>query len=167
MLRHWDEIGLVSPARTSGGHRCCTAVEVARLYQVMALRSMGVSLMQARALLTGQDLSPVTTLRAHLRRVEVDLARGCALRQRLIDVLAVLEAPATALDGSAEGALLMKVIEKMTMFDQHLDPAQREAFDRRRGEVGEQAWQDALDAWPQLITAVRTEMDADTDPADP
>lgn len=39
-------------------------------------------------------------------------------------------------------------------------------FTRRREQVGEQAWQAALDEWPRLIAGVRAEMDAGTDPAD-
>ena len=59
------------------------------------------------------------------------------------------------------------VIEKMTMFDQHLTTQQQEWFARRRQQVGEQAWQQSLDAWPEIINAVGAEMDAGTTPADP
>ena len=43
-LHYWDEIGLVSPQRTVSGHRVYASAEVARLYQVMALRQMGLGL---------------------------------------------------------------------------------------------------------------------------
>lgn len=170
VLRHWDEIGLVSPARTAGGHRCYVAEDVARLYRVLALRQMGLRLAEVAALLADADPSPRATLRSHLERMEADLASRRALRDRLVEVLTSLDATAT--DGDNHGAApdvdqLMKVIEKMTMFEQHLSPEQRTWFTQRRKEIGDQAWQEAIDQWPELIAAVRAEMDAGTDPVDP
>lgn len=173
VLRHWDEIGLVCPARTAGGHRCYSPAEVTRLYRALALRQMGLRLDQVAALLANTEPSPRATLRAHLDAVEADLADRRALRDRLVEVLQALDASTTTranasgVDPDVDAALLMKVIEKMTMFDQHLSPEQRTWFTRRRSEIGEQAWQEALDAWPELIAAVRAEMDAGTDPIDP
>ena len=88
-----------------------------------------------------------------------------ALRDRLAEVLHALARD--DVDGEAGVDLLMKVIEKMTMFDQHLSPAQREWLTQRRAQIGEQAWQDALGMWPELVLAVRAEMEAGTDPAQP
>ena len=65
-------------------------------------------------------------------------------------------------DTGAGAEQLMKVIEKMTMFDQHLTVEQRDRFTRRREQVGEPAWQDAIDAWAELIDAVRAEIEAGT-----
>jgi DNA-binding transcriptional MerR regulator len=162
VLRHWDEIGLVSPGRSAGGHRSYAAEDVARLYRALALRQMGLPLGRIKALLTESDPSPLTTLRAHLERVEADLAARRELRHRLVEVLDRLDASA-----DADPTLLVKVIEKMTMFELQLDPEERAWFALRREEVGDQAWQDAVDRWPELLTAVRAEMDAGTDPADP
>jgi hypothetical protein len=53
----------------------------------------------------------------------------------------------------------------MTMFEQHLTADQRAWFTQRREQVSTQAWQ-AIEQWPELITAVREQMDAGTDPAD-
>lgn len=171
VLRHWDEIGLVSPGRTAGGHRCYTSAEVTRLYQVLALRQMGLRLDQIAALLRGTDPSPRNTLRSHLQRVEADLVARRALRDRLVEALDALDSSTAGNDGDADGvvdsALLIEVIEKMTMFEQHLTPEQRTWFSQRRAHVGEQAWQQAIDAWPELLVAVQAEMDAGTDPADP
>ena len=88
-----------------------------------------------------------------------------ALRDRLAEVLHALARD--DVDGEAGVDPLMKVIEKMTMFDQHLSPAQREWLTQRRAQIGEQAWQDALGTWPELVLAVRVEMEAGTDPAQP
>lgn len=152
MLRHWDEIGLVSPGRTVGGHRCYTSDEVTRLYQVLALRHMGLRLDQIAALLTDTDPAPRDTLRSHLQRVEADLVARQALRDRLVEVLDALDTSTAthdqADDGVVDSALLIEVIEKMTMFEQYLTAGQRAWFSQRRERIGEQAWQEAIDAWP-------------------
>jgi DNA-binding transcriptional MerR regulator len=179
-LRHWDEIGLVSPGRTTGGHRCYTGAEVAQLYQVLALRQMGLGLAQIATLLTDADPSPRDTLRTHLRQVQADLAARQALRDRLVEVLDALDTATgtTKDDDPADGlvaadsvvvdsSLLMKVIEKMTMFEQHLTAEQRSWFTHRREQVGEHTWQHAIAQWPELLAALRAEMDAGTDPAHP
>ena len=123
VLRHWDEIGLVSPPRTASGHRRYTPAEVAQLYRALALRQMGLRLDQVAALLAGQDPTPRATLRAHLERVEADLHARGALRDRLIEVLDALDHANRHHDGDdaeTDAQLLMKVIEKM---DAGTDPA--------------------------------------------
>ena len=45
MLRHYDELGIVSPSqRTAGGYREYTTQDIQRLFQVESLRSLGMSL---------------------------------------------------------------------------------------------------------------------------
>lgn len=168
VLRHWDEIGVVRARRTAGGHRCYTADEVTCLYRALALRHMGLRLDEVRALLAGADPSPRATLTAHLERVDAELAAGQALRARLVEALDALDASASRHDDAdADADQLMKVIEKMTMFDQHLTARHQQWLAHRREQVGDQAWQQALDAWPEVVDAVRAEMDAGTDPTDP
>jgi DNA-binding transcriptional MerR regulator len=44
-LHHWDSIGLLSPSeRSPAGHREYTEGDLVRLYQVLALRSLGLGL---------------------------------------------------------------------------------------------------------------------------
>jgi DNA-binding transcriptional MerR regulator len=53
-LHYYDQIGLVVPsARTSGGHRLYTDADLAALYQVTALRQLGLPLDQVAVLLAG------------------------------------------------------------------------------------------------------------------
>lgn len=171
VLRHWDEIGVVPASRTPGGHRCYTASEVTRLYRALALRQMGLRLDEVKTLLDDADPSPRATLAAHLERLDTQLAAGQSLRARLVEAINSLDEAGRRHDDDVTTAVdteqLMKVIEKMTMFDQHLTIQQQDWFTRRRQQVGEQTWQQSLDAWPELIDAVRAEMDAGTDPTHP
>ncbi|MFE3194528.1 MerR family transcriptional regulator [Nocardia sp. NPDC059240] len=53
-LHHYDRIGLVRPAgRTSSGHRLYIEADVQRLYQVLALRQLGLGLDQIAKVLAG------------------------------------------------------------------------------------------------------------------
>ena len=52
MLRHYDRLGLVTPAgRTSGGYREYSPEDIRRLFRVEGLRSLGLSLAEIRRVL--------------------------------------------------------------------------------------------------------------------
>jgi DNA-binding transcriptional MerR regulator/trans-aconitate methyltransferase len=121
VLRHWEQLGLVTPARTATGHRRYGAVEITRLYRALALRRTGLSLRQIATLLHDRDPNPTSTLRAHLAELDEDLRRRSDLRDRLARVLADLDCDADGHDERGTNAqLLMKVIETMTMFEQYV-----------------------------------------------
>src|SRR5450631_4374754 len=80
VLRHWEQIGLVAPARTGAGHRRYGSSEIVRLYRALALRQTGLRLSQIATLLNEQDPRPAATLRAHLAALEADLQRRGVLR---------------------------------------------------------------------------------------
>ncbi len=114
VLRHWEAVGLVAPARTSQGHRRYGSAEVTRLYRAMALRRTGLSLRRIVDLLDQQDPDPTSTLRGHLAEIDADLRRRTELRDRLAQALAASGAP------GEDPHALMKVIETMTMFEQYV-----------------------------------------------
>jgi ubiquinone/menaquinone biosynthesis C-methylase UbiE len=135
VLRHWEQLGLVTPARSPAGHRRYGPNEITRLYQALALRQAGLRLGQIKTLLDAKDPeSAATTLRAHLAELDADLRRRGLLRDRLAAALGALDGGALdggALDGgdaddpqrrppADDAELLMKVIETMTMFDQYV-----------------------------------------------
>jgi DNA-binding transcriptional MerR regulator len=124
VLRHWEELGLVTPARTAAGHRRYGPAEITRLYQALALRQAGLRLRQIRTLLDARDPeSAATTLRAHLAELDADLHRRGLLRDRLAAALGAWDAPDRGqLDQPPvdDAELLMKVIETMTMFDRYV-----------------------------------------------
>jgi DNA-binding transcriptional MerR regulator/trans-aconitate methyltransferase len=124
VLRHWEELGLVSPARNPAGHRRYGPSEITRLYQALALRQAGLRLGQIKTLLDARDTeSAATTLRAHLAELDADLYRRGLLRDRLAAALGAWDAPDHDHLGHPpvdDAELLMKVIETMTMFDQYV-----------------------------------------------
>ena len=51
-LHHYEDLGLLSPRRNGSGHRLYDREQVARLHQVLALRSLGLELGEIRERLT-------------------------------------------------------------------------------------------------------------------
>lgn len=72
MLRHYDTLGLVKPTgRTSGGYREYSADDIRRLFHVESLRTLGLSLNEAKRALDEPDFAPadlVGDLIRHTRR---------------------------------------------------------------------------------------------------
>src|SRR5579863_7358096 len=92
VLRHWEELGLVTPGRTAAGHRRYRPADITRLYQALALRQAGLRLAQIKTLLDRRDPeSAATTLRAHLAELDADLHRRGLLRDRLAAALGALD----------------------------------------------------------------------------
>ncbi len=89
-LHHYDQIGLLRPTRSAAGHRRYTEPDVARLTQVVALRSVGLSLGEIRRCLdSGEALA--ATLTRQLRDLDLRVAQTTALRDRLAAVVAKLQ----------------------------------------------------------------------------
>ncbi|MER5182030.1 MerR family transcriptional regulator [Streptomyces sp. NPDC002896] len=120
-LRHYDQLGLLSPsARTSGGHRCYTGGDVRRLHRILSLRSFGFSLGQIRETLAAEpDHDPAELVRRQLDVVEERLRQTLELRSRLLGVLGALGRTA----GTSTEQFL-QVIEEMTTMTQPLTPEQ-------------------------------------------
>src|SRR4051794_14819197 len=106
-LHHWDEIGLLCPAERSGaGHRRYGAADVERLYRIVALRRLGLSLEDVDAALDAEGPDLRAAVAAHRARVKGELARLRRL-EGILDALVDLDEPSTE--------LIIDAIEVMTM----------------------------------------------------
>jgi phosphoribosylaminoimidazole-succinocarboxamide synthase len=85
-LHHYDEIGLLSPTRSAAGHRRYAAPDVARLTQIVALRSLGLSLGEIQGCLDGGE-ALAATLTRQLRDLDQRVAQTTALRDRLASIV--------------------------------------------------------------------------------
>lgn len=63
-LRHYDRMGLLSPARTSAGHRLYAPRDRERLRRILALKRVGVALGQMRGLLDSDPETLIARLEA-------------------------------------------------------------------------------------------------------
>jgi DNA-binding transcriptional MerR regulator len=138
VLRHWERLGLVTPARNPSGHRRYGPGEITRLYRALALRQAGLRLGQIKTLLDTEDPgSAAATLRAHLAALDADLHRRGLLRDRLAAALGAMDEPGRPGRPPAEDAeLLMKVIETMTMFDGYVHGYRTEENARLHDQAG-------------------------------
>lgn len=93
MLRHYDATGLLRPAHVdaASGYRHYTAVQLARLNRIIALKDLGFTLQQVRGIV--DEKVGVEELRAmlRLRRAELETAMAAA-GARLVQVEARLRA---------------------------------------------------------------------------
>ncbi len=90
-MRYDDQIGLVRASeRTEAGHRRYSSADVRRLYQVVALRSLGVPLARIARTLEGDGFTPKDAVTAKLEAVDAELLRALRLRRRLELILECL-----------------------------------------------------------------------------
>jgi MerR family transcriptional regulator, thiopeptide resistance regulator len=112
-LHHYDHIGLLSPSmRTTAGHRLYTADDVARLYRIRLLRSLGFPLEQIVSVLEDPGWQLAAAVRRHLEHTR-DKA---AITGRLCRRLAVMADELDRQDRPASDQLF-SALEEMTMLD--------------------------------------------------
>jgi MerR family transcriptional regulator, thiopeptide resistance regulator len=156
-LHHYDEIRLLSPAeRSDGGHRVYGEADVGRLYRIVSLRSLGFPLDAIAAALDEEDFDPRAAVEDHLARLDVQLERQRHLQARLRRLLERLDTDD-----------FLTTIEEMTMRQRYYTPEQLDELEQRRQSLGEDAIRDVEREWAEIFAALRAEMDAGTDPADP
>lgn len=155
-LHHWDELGLLVPSeRTGAGYRVYDAEDVRRLYQVVALRGVGLSLEEI-----GVALDEESELRPLVERQLEAVDAGIELQRRLRErLLRVLEAPTPA--------ELIETIEVVTMIEKHYTQEQLDTLTDRAKELGPERMERAQREWAELYADVERERAAGTDPRDP
>ncbi|MFC6063496.1 MerR family transcriptional regulator [Streptomyces ochraceiscleroticus] len=90
-LRHYDEIGLLPPARIgSNGHRYYEERQLLRLQQLLVLRALGLGLSEIGRVLAAQ-VDEVEALRGHHRRLLAERDRLDALARTVSHTIAELE----------------------------------------------------------------------------
>ncbi|WP_329191391.1 MerR family transcriptional regulator [Streptomyces sp. NBC_01435] len=135
----WDRIGLLSPSgRTAAGHREYSEQDVIRLYQVLALRRLGLGL-ETIATCLDVGVAPVRLVSKHLAGVEASLASLGTLRQRLAHIHNELVS-----DRAPDISALISALRTMAARDpaseqalsRHLDNDQIQALHDRAAALG-------------------------------
>jgi len=162
-LHHYDELGLVTPStRTESGHRLYGEADVARLQQVLSLRSLGFALEEIRDCLRQREFSQLRVVQLHLDRLTEQIALQHQLRERLECIARLLDSGRIV---SAEEFL--RSIAAMSKIESYYTPEQLEYLRQRREIVGEERMQAAAGDWEAIRREMRAEMERGTDPADP
>ncbi|MFE2313169.1 MerR family transcriptional regulator [Streptomyces sp. NPDC059441] len=168
-LHHWDTIGLLSPSqRTTGGHREYTEEDLVRLYQVLALRSLGLAL-DTVALCLDAGVDPARLVRDHLAGVEASIAALGVLRERLVrlgDELSADQAPTVSALLDALRAIGDTGPEGEHTLGRHLDADQIQVMRTRAAALGPAMHYLLEVEWPELYRRAERLRAAGTPPAD-
>jgi DNA-binding transcriptional MerR regulator len=168
-LHHWDGIGLLSPSeRGPAGHREYTEADLVRLYQILALRHLGLGL-ESIAVCLDAGVDPARLVRDHLAEVEAaaaELERRRAKLRRLVEALDAGRVPDTpALLDAVRAATPSP--ESARVLARHLDPDQVAELKAHKEAVGPLAHYLLEVEWPELYRRAERHRAAGTAPDDP
>lgn len=152
-LRYYEGLGLLAPPdRSEAGHRRYGTADVQRLYQIRALRQLGLTLREVAAVLTRGDISLEALLCRHLEEVSRQIALQRALQARLRHALLLLQESAEI---STED--LMDAMNRMTLLQRYLTPEQLDQIRSHRAALGTEelaaVWQERSRLSGQLEAA--------------
>jgi DNA-binding transcriptional MerR regulator len=169
-LRHYDQIGLLSPSgRSASGYRLYAAPDLLRLQQALTLRYLGFALKQIRELLDRPDFDVAASLdiqRTVVRDRIAELERVDVALRELLDARRATGRWAWDLVTQASAAVAVGMDEKgMTMSDYYTPDQLQQRF----AEIGAQTSPEEIRAvetgWSALLKEVRAR--GDLDPASP
>lgn len=86
-LHHYEDIGLLRPARTEAGHRLYDDQDVERLYSIIQLRRLGLSLGEIGRALDDRECDLADVMRRQLAELDRRLDATNRLRNRLVSLL--------------------------------------------------------------------------------
>ena len=145
-LHHYHAIGLLVPShRSASGYRLYTHADVVRLYQVQALRRLGLSLPEIGAVLKERGASLPEIVGRQIDELDDRIEHAEALKTRLVHLRDVLAQGAEPVVGD-----WLAAVELITLYDRYCSPEElhRLLAYRRTG----------FDDWRVLIADVRTAM---------
>ena len=109
-LRHYDQIGLLSPHRNQdNGYRVYTGAEVDRLQQILFYRELGMPLEEIKVVLTSNGYDRLSALKGHLVALK-------AKRELIESLIANVEKTVAA----EKGDIIMNDQEKFEGFKQKM-----------------------------------------------
>jgi DNA-binding transcriptional MerR regulator len=163
-LHYYEEMGLLTPSdRTETGHRRYTEADLARLQQILSLKSIGFSLEEIRDCLNNPGFSPLTVLSLHMEQIRRHIEALMELHKRLETVADRLRQR-----GSVNAQEFIYLMEGIRMAEKYpFTPEQMEKI-RKQGELlGQDKIREVEQEWPELIAKVKAEMEKGTPPDSP
>lgn len=128
-LRYYDQIGLLTPSRTTeAGYRIYGEKEVRRLQEILFYREFGIALADIQTLLCREQTERTDILRSHLAALRLERSRLNALIRNLTDTIQ-----------ETEGELIMKDKERFEGFKKELIEQNEEKYGAEiRSKYGDQ-----------------------------
>ncbi|KQX46338.1 MerR family transcriptional regulator [Streptomyces sp. Root66D1] len=145
-LRHYDEIGLLPPARIAGnGRRCYGERQLLLLQQILVLRTLGLGLPEIGRVLADQ-VDEVEALRGHRRRL-------LAERDRLDALAATVSRTIADLEQSRKDGTAMTAINRPENLFEGVQPSQYQESLRDFPEHAEEVARRVAGMTPQDVEA--------------
>lgn len=89
VLRHWESVGLLAPARDRGGQRRYARGDLARVAVILMAKDAGFGLRDLRTLLTGDSpMDHPDVLRRHVAVLDDRIAKATAAKELIEHALA-------------------------------------------------------------------------------
>lgn len=160
-LHHYDEIKLLSPSyRTTGDHRLYSPEDVARLQQIISLKSLGFSLEQITDALTKPEFAPEKVLKMQLDHVTKQMKLTAELQERLEGMQRFL-----ASRGPLTSDEFLTAIKLMSDVDSMYTDDERDVIRAQGEKYGKEEIIKVENEWPQLMEKMKRQMDEGADPA--
>ncbi|MEB0138694.1 MULTISPECIES: MerR family transcriptional regulator [unclassified Undibacterium] len=117
-LHHYDKIGLLSPSqRSSAAYRLYNRADITRLYRIVALRRLDLSLAEIAALVDHEHADLNSVISDQLRLLEQQINNGIALRERLRDLHTLVQA-----NKEPQLDYWLGILEMMSVADKYFSP---------------------------------------------
>lgn len=87
VLRHWDDMGVVVPERTTSGHRVYSDEHLYRLRVLQACQDVGMSLSEIRLVLHRREAGRTTVIERQLHRIRSQRSQLESAERFLVHVL--------------------------------------------------------------------------------
>jgi MerR family transcriptional regulator, thiopeptide resistance regulator len=162
-LHHYDEIGLLSPSyRTTGDHRLYTADDVAKLQQIVSLKSLGFSLEQIKDALTKPEFAPEKVLAMQLDHTTKQMKLTQELQERLEGMQRFLQTR-----GSLTAQEFLDAIKLMQDVEGMYTDEEREVIRSQGEKIGKEGIISVEQEWPQLMAKMKAQLDSGAPANDP
>ncbi len=112
-LHHYEQIGLLRPGRTDAKHRIFDLSDVDRLFKIIALKELGLSLEEIRRSLDRQSAHLGPILAELLGKVKRDVVRLMRMQRNLEHLQPLI-------DRDVGPELLIEAIEAMSRVEHHI-----------------------------------------------
>jgi DNA-binding transcriptional MerR regulator len=157
-LHHYDSIGLLQPsARSDAGYRLYDRNDVARLHQIQALRSFGMSLADIGLYLDSPDASPLAVVERQLRALDRQMLEAARVREQLQRLHGELAA-----GGQPDLSTWLHSLEQMSMYEKYFTQDELARLPMYHDEAVKARFKELVEEAEGLI---RTQVAPDSDTA--
>lgn len=169
-LRHYEELGLVTPLRSDADQRIYRDHDLIRLQQVVDLKLAGLPLTAIAKVMNGQQTSLSDVLRFHLRCLKErkqQLDRAVGLSEHVLAQLNNAQSVdlATLCDMIRTGGDAMTEAQWQKVYDKYYSDEEQRRWAEAKQAIGDTLIKQAEEAWPKLIERIQAMVDGGENPA--